>query len=252
MSDVAKRILQVPVVRSLPLCKQGGLWSQSATSVALPLIIALMQIRPSGSRSIRNPRNAPAKLDLTIQALTGKTHVPFLRKHLIAAHRLLDTGLAELSLAMVDNSRMSLLHKQFMGIECPTDVLTFPLDFDDAGRETAGEVVICVPEAARQAKLRGTRVDCELLLYAIHGILHLSGFDDRTAKAFQRMHRKEDEILIKLGLGSVFAPDKDKSAAAIAVKPHGETIRATGSSNTTRTRRKESRRASAAKSFGAR
>jgi len=211
-----------------------------------------MQIRPSGSRAVHNRRNTPAKLDLTIQARTGKSHVAFLRKHLIAAHRLLDTGLSELSLAMVGDARMSLLHKRFMGIDGPTDVLTFPLEFDVAGRETSGEVVICVPEAARQAKARGTRVDCELLLYAIHGILHLSGFDDKTAKAFQRMHRKEDEILIKLGLGSVFAPDMDKSAAANAVKPHGETIRARDSSNTTHTRCNESRRASAAKSFGAR
>ncbi|HWE03468.1 MAG TPA: rRNA maturation RNase YbeY [Tepidisphaeraceae bacterium] len=211
-----------------------------------------MQRRPSGSRAVQDRRQSPAELDLTISAATGKNYVPFLRKHLVAAHRLLNSALSELSLALVGDGQMSLLHQRFMGIEGPTDVLTFPFEFDEKGREISGEVVICVPQAVRQAKLRGTRTDCELLLYALHGILHLSGFDDRTAKAFQRMHRKEDEILIRLGLGSVFATDCDKSGAAFVEKPHGEAIRATGRSKTKRIGREQSRRASAAKSFGAR
>ncbi|MDB5173941.1 MAG: putative rRNA maturation factor [Phycisphaerales bacterium] len=91
-----------------------------------------------------------------------------------------------------------------MNIPGPTDVLTFPLEFDCDGHETAGEVVICVPEAARQAKARGTRVETELLLYALHGMLHLSGFDDRTDRGFRRMHQEEDNILVRLGLGPVF------------------------------------------------
>ena len=102
---------------------------------------------------------------------------------------------------------MSSLHKQFMQIDGPTDVLTFPLDFDANGREIVGEVVLCVPEAARQARLRGTPVDRELLLYALHGMLHLSGFDDRTEAGFRQMHRKEDDILTRLGLGPVFGVD---------------------------------------------
>ncbi len=76
---------------------------------------------------------------------------------------------------------------------------------DEGGHDVAGEVVVCVPEAVRQARLRGTEPERELLLYALHGMLHLSGFDDKTAKAYRRMHRKEDEILIALGLGPVFA-----------------------------------------------
>jgi probable rRNA maturation factor len=188
------------------------------------------------------------EFELSIHAATGKRYVPFLRKYLRAAHQLLDSALADLSLALVGDARMSLLHKEFMRIEGPTDVLTFPLEFDAAGREISGEIVICVPEAARQAKIRGTRVDCELLLYAIHGMLHLSGFDDRTATAFQRMHRKEDEILVRLGLGSVFKTDMDQ-AAVFVEKP--KPIRAAGRSTTKRAGRKEPRRASAARNFGA-
>jgi len=101
---------------------------------------------------------------------------------------------------------MSELHAQFMGIPGPTDVLTFPLDQDDSGNIVAGEVVVCVPEARRQAKARGTSVERELLLYALHGMLHLCGYDDRTSAAFRAMHAAEDRILTQLGVGPVFNP----------------------------------------------
>lgn len=45
----------------------------------------------------------------------------------------------------------------------------------------------------------------ELLLYALHGLLHLSGFDDRTDSEFAAMHAREDEILTRLGVGPVFS-----------------------------------------------
>ena len=112
--------------------------------------------------------------------------------------------LAELSLALVGDAKMSALHEQFMGIAGPTDVLTFPLDEDARGRVTAGEVVVCVPEARRRAKTEGTDLRREALLYALHGMLHLCGYDDRTPADFARMHRAEDRILAQIGVGAVF------------------------------------------------
>jgi probable rRNA maturation factor len=99
---------------------------------------------------------------------------------------------------------MAQLHERFMGIPGPTDVLTFPLDEDAGGRVTAGEVVVCVPEAVRRANFEGHPPERELLLYALHGLLHLCGYDDRTAGGFRRMHRTEDMILTQLGIGPVF------------------------------------------------
>jgi probable rRNA maturation factor len=100
---------------------------------------------------------------------------------------------------------MAELHQQFMGLPGPTDVLTFPLDKDARGRVTAGEVVICVSEARRRARAHGVPVEKELLLYALHGMLHLCGFDDRTDRDFAAMHRTEDQILTAIGVGPVFA-----------------------------------------------
>ena len=90
---------------------------------------------------------------------------------------------------------MADLHQRFMGIPGPTDVLTFELDHDARGRTVAGEVVVCVPYALRQARRRRIAPRDELLLYALHGMLHLGGYDDRTPADFARMHRREDQIL---------------------------------------------------------
>ena len=83
------------------------------------------------------------------------------------------------------------------------------------GRRTlAGEVYVCVPEARRGSKEHGTRVADELLLYALHGMLHLCGFDDRTPAGFQRMHRTEDRILTRIGVGAVFEPHRHTRRAS--------------------------------------
>ena len=148
-------------------------------------------------------------LDLTLTATTGRTFLPYLRRHLLAAHRLLNPPLTDLSLALVGDKRMADLHLRFLNLPGPTDVLTFPLDLDSRGRPVSGEVVVCVPEARRRVTARGTGLRRELLLYALHGLLHLSGYDDQTDPDYSAMHRTEDAILTRLGIGPVFSAGRD-------------------------------------------
>ena len=141
------------------------------------------------------------------------------------------TALREMSLVLVGDRRMSELHAQFMGIVGPTDVLTFPLEQDDHGRVTAGEVYVCVPEAQRQSKARNIPHRLELLLYSIHGMLHLLGYDDRTDRDFARMHRTEDAILTGLGFGPIFAAP---TAARTGARRRRRTSRGRGQGGTAR------------------
>jgi probable rRNA maturation factor len=154
----------------------------------------------------------PVKLNLTITARAGRAHVSYLKKMLPRAHSLLKSRLRELSIALVGDKPMSELHDRFMGQPTTTDVLTFPLDQDSRGRAISGEIILCVPEANRQAKIRGISTRDELLLYAIHGLLHLLGMDDTTHAGYSQMHQLEDRILAKLGIGPVFsAPQRSKT-----------------------------------------
>jgi rRNA maturation RNase YbeY len=144
-------------------------------------------------------------LQLSVSADAGKRYVPFLKSNLLAAHHLLKPALSELSIALVDAQTMSQLHQQYMGDPSPTDVLTFELEHGARRQVTAGEVVVCVPVARREAKQRGTPVAIELLLYALHGMLHLCGYDDGTTAAYTKMHATEDQILKRLGVGPAFS-----------------------------------------------
>ncbi len=156
------------------------------------------------SDKIRSPMGRPFRLE--ISAVAGRRYVPFLRTHLRRLHAWIKSAPLEVSLALVGDRDMSALHQRFMHMRGPTDVLSFPLETDARGRTSSGEIVICVPEAFRRAREARTAVRGELLLYALHGLLHLSGFDDRTVADFNKMHRMEDRLLAKLGIGPVFAP----------------------------------------------
>lgn len=152
-------------------------------------------------------------LQLLIYAEVGREHVPFLRRQLRSAVRMMRPipPLTELSVALVGDARMARLHEQFLTIPGPTDVLTFELERDKRNRVTAGEIIICVPFARRAAAGAGTSLSRELLLYALHGVLHLCGHDDRTRDGFRRMHEMEDEILSRLGVGPVFNPHRSSA-----------------------------------------
>jgi len=121
---------------------------------------------------------------------------------------MLRSPLKDLSVAIVPAKRMSSLHKTFLHQSGPTDVLTFELDHDSHGRTIAGEIVICSTIAKQRARNLSHPLAHELLLYAVHGLLHLSAFDDRTASAFAAMHAKEGEILTRIGIGPVFGAGK--------------------------------------------
>jgi len=145
-----------------------------------------------------------SKFDLKITARAGRAHVAFLKKMLGRAHGLLRSRLRELSVALVADAQMSELHGRFMHKPSPTDVLSFPLEEDSRGRATSGEIVINVSQALRESRRRGIALQNELLLYALHGMLHLKGLDDRTDPQYRRMHALEDCILTQLGVGAVF------------------------------------------------
>lgn len=109
---------------------------------------------------------------------------------------------AEISLAFVDNATIHRLNRQFLQHDEPTDVLTFPLS-EGQGARLAGELVIGAEVALEQAASRGHDVQAELALYVIHGLLHLCGFDDKTASAAREMRQRERHYLAQLNLPDI-------------------------------------------------
>lgn len=84
----------------------------------------------------------------------------------------------ELSLAFVGSAAMRTLNRKFRKKDEPTDVLSFPLGKKGPdGKFYLGDIVIAVPVASRQARGKGHGLERELKLLALHGFLHLIGFD---------------------------------------------------------------------------
>jgi probable rRNA maturation factor len=109
---------------------------------------------------------------------------------------------AKITLAFVDNAHIHRLNKQYLDHDEPTDVLTFPYT-DPGAKKLEGEVVIGYEVAAENAADRGHAPGLELLLYVVHGCLHLCGYSDSDARSAATMREKEREYLTRLGLPDI-------------------------------------------------
>jgi probable rRNA maturation factor len=109
---------------------------------------------------------------------------------------------AKVTFAFVDNAHIHRLNKQFLNHDEPTDVLTFPYT-EPTAKKLEGEVVIGYEVAVEYAADRGHGVELELVLYVVHGCLHLCGYTDTDDKGAAEMRAKEREYLTKLGLPNI-------------------------------------------------
>ena len=111
---------------------------------------------------------------------------------------------AEISVAIVDDSRMHALNRQYLDHDYPTDVLSFVLEHDAAAGSLEGEIIASADYAAREAARYGWTTDDELLLYVIHGCLHLVGHEDHTPAAQTAMREAEAKHLANFGLTHLY------------------------------------------------
>jgi probable rRNA maturation factor len=122
---------------------------------------------------------------------------PLLRRAVRQALAQADIRHAEISLAIVDDATIAAVHGKFLDDPTPTDVISFVLDQDDERLE--GEIVASADTAALAAPRYGWTAADELLLYVVHGALHLAGYDDTTPAARRQMRRGERDVLNSLG-----------------------------------------------------
>jgi probable rRNA maturation factor len=108
----------------------------------------------------------------------------------------------EISLAFVDNTTIHRLNKQYLDHDEPTDVLSFPYSAANA-KKLEGELILGAEVANQQATERGHDVQTELALYVIHGLLHLCGYDDKSAGAEKEMRERERHYMQQMGLPNI-------------------------------------------------
>ena len=118
----------------------------------------------------------------------------------------------QLSLAVVDDEEMQQLNRQYLEHDYPTDVLSFLLE--DGEDFLEGEVIVSADTAAREARRWNWPVHDELLLYVIHGTLHLIGMDDHEPEDRSQMRQAETHYLAKFGLRHRFEEEVEPAVDA--------------------------------------
>ncbi len=102
-----------------------------------------------------------------------------------------------LTIYVTDDAEIHKMNRAFHGTDAATDVLAFPFEMERRliKRSYLGDIVISYDRARAQARTARWRVADELDLLAVHGILHLLGYDDRTPRKRARMWKRQEEIL---------------------------------------------------------
>jgi probable rRNA maturation factor len=137
----------------------------------------------------------------------------------VVAHALAAEGVnreVAVDVVVVDDATIHDLNRRFLDHDEPTDVITFALDGDDGdggsgfvtpGPRQLGEIYISCERAAAQSAEWGNTPEAEVRFLAVHGVLHLLGWDDATAEDRERMLARQAAILAGWRAGGTESED---------------------------------------------
>ncbi len=153
------------------------------------------------------------RVDLDLQIKTALTAdeekaLSWIYRALNKAAEMEELPAVDLSLTIVDDLEIQRLNREYRGVDSPTDVLSFPLWEPDEDwviseeEETVplGDLVISLPRVKEQAKEYNHSFERELGFLAVHGFLHLLGYDHETEEEEKEMFQQQEAILQAIGL----------------------------------------------------
>lgn len=111
---------------------------------------------------------------------------------------------------VTDDPSIHQINRDHLGHDYPTDVISFA--YENEGSSLNGELVVSLETARQQAKEIGWPAGHELLLYVIHGVLHIAGMDDHEPAERAAMRAAEKEVMTSIGIHDFaqFHPDHPK------------------------------------------
>ncbi len=111
----------------------------------------------------------------------------------------------DLTVVLTDDARLHQFNRDYLGVDAPTDVLSFPASETDpeTGARYLGDILISIPCANAQAKSANHPLESEVQLLVVHGVLHLLGHDHAEAGKKTKMWKAQAEILESIGLAGI-------------------------------------------------
>jgi probable rRNA maturation factor len=110
-----------------------------------------------------------------------------------------------LTIVLTDDEQLHALNREYLDIDAPTDVLSFPASEKDpeTARRYLGDILISIPRAEAQAQAAGHALEAEVQLLVVHGTLHLLGYDHAEAEGKARMWKVQAEVLERIGVSGI-------------------------------------------------
>ena len=137
---------------------------------------------PEGPRLGLYDRQGQINLDIGYVAKVVERAIPLCVKQAINGSPLV--GLKQLEVSVVSEPEISEVHGRFLNDPTATDVITFD----------HGEIIVSADMAQEKAFGLGHSTEAELLLYVIHGLLHLGGYNDKSESEFEEMSQIQERI----------------------------------------------------------
>lgn|SRR5574341_290444 len=115
----------------------------------------------------------------------------------------------DLTVVLSDDAQLHELNRAYLGVDAPTDVLSFPASETDpeTGARYLGDILVSIPRAGEQARAAGHPLETEVQLLVIHGVLHLLGYDHAEPSEKSKMWNTQQEILESVGLSGIVIRD---------------------------------------------
>jgi len=110
----------------------------------------------------------------------------------------------DVNVSIVDDDNIRRINLKHLGRDNPTDVIAFDYNEREDGQDLSGEVIVSAETALRVSVENSINATAELILYIVHGVLHLRGFDDKDPEDASRMWDEQKLIMKSLGFSNDF------------------------------------------------
>jgi len=164
----------------------------------------------------KKSRPEPVQIEIIVRSALWKkrrTAQSVVKKAVLAAAKAASTAPAELAIVLSNDSTIQALNRDWRGKNAPTNVLSFPAGPRPGGGKSRapspyiGDIVIAYQTTAREAVAEGKRFDHHLAHLAVHGFLHLLGYDHENDRDAEKMESLERRILARLAVPDPYAPN---------------------------------------------
>jgi probable rRNA maturation factor len=168
--------------------------------------------RPAAARPRkRNPANS-VQIEVIVRSTRWRRRPrakTVVKTAILAAAKAVSTSRAELAIVLSDDSAIRALNRKWRGQNAPTNVLSFPAPAPGKKQPASpyiGDIVIAYETTAREAVAEGKPFNHHLAHLAIHGFLHLLGYDHENDRDAREMERVERTILKRIAVPDPYAP----------------------------------------------